>query len=85
MGNDLYVRRNPALNRASDSGMTAYESVVAKEQMDDAMLLAHRVLRAVAHTQAAVSKVGRTLKGLLAPQRPPGTRGMLLRPDRWAS
>jgi hypothetical protein len=35
--------------------------------MDDAMLLAHRVLRAVAHTRAAVSKVGRSLKELLAP------------------
>jgi hypothetical protein len=46
--------------------MTAYESAVAREQMDDAMLLAHRVLRVVAHMRAVVSKVGRSLKELLA-------------------
>jgi hypothetical protein len=75
MNNVVDVRRKPVPRRASDYGMTDYEWVLAKRRMDDAMLLGHMTLRAVARIRTAMRGLSRSVRGFVSPRGLEASRG----------
>jgi hypothetical protein len=74
MQNTLPVRRTPALMRPTGLGMNGYEWSLAKQRMDEAMMLGDVTLRAVARVRTAMRGFGRSLRGLWSPRQAESVR-----------
>ena len=64
MQNYAYAQRRAALKRPSEFGMSAYDWALAKQRMDEAMILGDLTLRAFARARTILRGVSKTLGGL---------------------